>query len=58
MGYKAPIVLKGFDAPLNFLKDPKVGPKMKQQKKKKIKVRSLVCDTYKVQGHVEAPKWD
>ncbi len=58
MGYKTPIVLRGFDAPLNSLRDPKVGPKVKQHKKKKIRVRSLVHDTYKVRGHVEAPRWD
>ncbi len=33
------------DAPQNFLKDPNVGPRMKQLKNKKIGAGSLIHDT-------------
>jgi hypothetical protein len=47
-----------FSAPLNFSKDLKVGPKVKQRKKKKVGAHSLTCSTLKVGGGVGVPKWD
>jgi hypothetical protein len=46
--------------PPNSSRDPKVGPKAKQQKKKKKKVRahSLIRNTSRVKGHVGALGWD
>jgi len=38
--------------------DPKVGPKAKQQKKKKVGAHSLTCNTLGVGGRVGAPGWD
>jgi len=46
------------DAPPNSLRDPKVGSKMKQQKKKKVKARSLPCNIYRVGGRNGASRWD
>jgi len=44
--------------PPNSLKDPKVGPKTKQQKKKKVEAHSLTRSTSRVGRHVGAPGWD
>jgi hypothetical protein len=42
--------------PPNSLRDPNVGPKMKKQKNKKVKARSLARSTFGVGAHVRAPK--
>jgi hypothetical protein len=46
------------DTPPNFLRNPNVGLRMKQRKKKRIRAHSLACNTLGVGGHVKAPKWD
>jgi len=46
------------DMPPNSSKDPKVGPKMKQQKKKRIGAHSLTRSTLGVGGRVGALGWD
>jgi hypothetical protein len=46
------------DAPLNSSKDPKVGPIMKQRKKKKVETCSLIRNTSGVGGHVRVLGWD
>jgi hypothetical protein len=46
------------DAVPNSLRDPKVGSKVKQQKKKKDKARFLPCNIYMVGGCNGAPRWD
>jgi hypothetical protein len=48
----------GNDVPPNSLGDPKVGPRMKQQKKKKIGARSLTRNISKVRGCAKALGWD
>jgi hypothetical protein len=35
-----------------------MGPKMKQQKKKTIKARFLICNIFGVKGRVGALRWD
>jgi len=42
----------------NSSKDPKVGPKMKQQKKQKVGAHSLTHNTLGVGGCAGAPGWD
>jgi len=44
--------------PPNSSRDPKMGPKEKQQKKKKIGACSLTHNTLRVGGHVRASGWD
>jgi hypothetical protein len=44
--------------PPNSSKNPKVGPKMKWWKKKKVGARSLIHNTSEVRRHVRAPEWD
>ncbi len=46
------------DVPSNSLKDPKMGPRVKQQKNKRIERHSLICNTSNVQGCVRAPRQD
>ncbi len=46
------------DLPLNSLRNPNVGPKVKQQKNKIIGARSLACNTSKVSGCVGTLEWD
>jgi len=46
----------GYDTFSNFLRNPKVNTKVKQQKKKKVETRSLTCSTLEVGGHARAPK--
>jgi hypothetical protein len=48
--------MRYFDVPPNFLKDPNVGPKVKQRKKKIIEACSLTCNTLGVEGMLEL--WD
>jgi hypothetical protein len=52
------MIWNGFDAPLNFSRDLKVGPKAKQRKKKKVGARSLTHNTLRVGGHARVPRWD
>ncbi len=47
-----------YDVPPNSSRDPKVGPKMKEWKKKKIGARSLTHNTSGVGGCDGAPRWD
>jgi len=44
--------------PPNSSKDPKVGPKTKQWKKKKVEARSLTRSTSRVGERVGALGWD
>jgi len=44
--------------PPNSPKDPKVAPKTKQHKKKRLGAHSITCNISGVGGHVGAPKWD
>jgi hypothetical protein len=46
------------DTPPNSSKDPKVCPKAKQQKNKRIGAHSLTHITLRVRGHVGALGWD
>jgi hypothetical protein len=46
------------DAPSNSLRDPNVGPKMKQWKKKGVGAHSLVCNTFRVGRGARTPRWD
>jgi hypothetical protein len=46
------------DMPPNSLRDPQVGPRVKQQQNKKIETHSLTCIIFGVGRHVEAPGWD
>jgi len=46
------------DAPLNSLRNPNVGPRMKQWKNKRIGARSFACNILGVGGHVKALGWD
>ncbi len=46
------------DMPPNSLKDPNLSFKMKQRKKKRVRAHFLIRNTSRVEGHVEAPKWD
>jgi hypothetical protein len=46
------------DAPLNFLTDLNVGPKVEQHKKKGVGACSLTCNILGVGGRVKALKWD
>ncbi len=46
------------DAPLNFLGDPKVGPRVKQRKNKIIGAHSLIRSTSRVGGHARTSGWD
>jgi hypothetical protein len=43
-----------FDMPPNSSRDPKVGPKVKQRKKKRVGACSLTHNTLGVRGHVGA----
>jgi len=49
---------KNIDAPPNSSKDPRMGPKEKQQKKKRVGACSLTHNISRVGGHVKALKWD
>ncbi len=40
------------DMPPNFLRDPKMGHRIKQQKKKRVEGCFLICSTFKVGGCV------
>jgi hypothetical protein len=53
-----PIHVSMFDVPLNSSIDPKVGPRTKQRKKKKVGARSLIYNTSEVGGHAKALRWD
>jgi hypothetical protein len=44
--------------PPNSSKDPKVGPKVKQQKNKKVGACFLTRTTSGVGGRARAPRWD
>jgi len=44
--------------PPNSSRDPKVGPRVKQLKKKRVEACSLTRSTSGVGGHVGAPGWD
>jgi hypothetical protein len=44
--------------PPNSSRDPKVGPKTKQHKKKKVEARSLTHITSGVGGCAGNPRWD
>jgi len=46
------------DAPPNFLRNPNVGLKTKQWKKRKVGPRFLTHNTSRVGGYVGAPGWD
>jgi hypothetical protein len=46
------------NAPPSSLRNPNVGPKMKQWKKKKVKAHSLTRNTSRVRGHAGALGWD
>jgi len=46
------------DMPPNSSRDPKVGPRAKQWKKKKVGARSLTCSISRLRGHAEATRWD
>ncbi len=46
------------DAPPNSSRDPKVGPKAKQRKKKRVGACSLTCNTLGVGGRAGALGWD
>jgi hypothetical protein len=46
------------DVPPNSLKDPNVGPKTKQHKKKKVGAHSLTCNTLGVRRHARVLGWD
>jgi len=46
------------DAPPNSSRDPKVGLKMKQQKKNRIGARFLIRNTSRVGRCVGTPGWD
>jgi hypothetical protein len=39
--------------PQNSSRDPKVGPRAKQRKKKKVRAHSLICSISKVRGVLE-----
>jgi hypothetical protein len=47
-----------YDTPPNSSRDPKVGPRAKQQKKKRVGAHSLTHNTSKVGRHAEALGWD
>jgi hypothetical protein len=40
------------------VEDPKVGPRTKQQKKKKLGARFIIHNTLGVGGHAKASGWD
>jgi hypothetical protein len=44
--------------PPNSFRDPNVGPRMKQQKKKKVKACSIIESTCGIGGHAGVPRWD
>jgi len=46
------------DAFPNSSKDPKVGPRTKQWKKKRVGACSLTCSILRVGGHVGVSGWD
>jgi hypothetical protein len=46
------------DVAPNSLRDPKVGPRVKQRNKKRIGARFLICNTSGVGGHARASRWD
>jgi hypothetical protein len=46
------------DTPPNFLKDPNVGPIIKQQKNKKVRAHSSIHNISKVKGRVKISRWD
>jgi hypothetical protein len=46
------------DASPNSLRDPNVGFKTKQQRKKKVETHSLIRNILKVKGHLGVSKWD
>jgi hypothetical protein len=46
------------NAPPNSSRDPSVGPKTKQRKKKIVGAHSLTYNISGVGGHVGAPRWD
>jgi hypothetical protein len=46
------------DMPPNSLKNPSVGPRAKQRKKKKVGAHSLTCSTSGIGGHAIALGWD
>jgi hypothetical protein len=44
--------------PPNSSRDPKVSPKTKQWKKKRVKARSLTCNILGVRGRAQSVGWD
>jgi hypothetical protein len=46
------------DAPPNYLRNPNVGFRTKQWKKKRVRACSLICCTSKVKRCAGAPGWD
>jgi len=44
--------------PPNSSRDPKVCPRVKQRKKKRIGAHSLIHNTSGVGGHARALRWD
>jgi hypothetical protein len=49
---------KGIDAPPNSSRDPKVGLRMKQRKKKKLEAHFLIHNISGVKRRVGALGWD
>jgi hypothetical protein len=54
--YKVKTML--YDAPPNSSRDPKVGPKVKQQKKKRVGAHSPTHNTLGVGKHARDLGWD
>jgi hypothetical protein len=47
-----------YDMPPNSSKDPKVGPRTKHRKKKRVRAHSLIGNISGVGGRARAPGWD
>jgi len=43
--------------PPNSSRDPKLGPKLKEWKKKKVGAHSLTHSTLGIKRHAKAPRW-
>ncbi len=56
--YNFTFFFESIDVPPNSSRDPKVGPRPKQWKKKKIGEHSLTRNTLGVGGRVRALGWD